>query len=60
MHTTEIARLRAEANRLERLDAKVTPQIEATILAEAKKGYKPVEIARVLKLDRKTVSEVLR
>ena len=60
MHTTEIARLRAEANRLERLDAKVTPQIEATILAEAKNGYKPAEIARVLKLDRKTVSEVLR
>jgi len=67
MNTEKIKQLRAkaerelaEAKRLEELDAKITQQVKATILADYARGYKPADIARVLKVDRKTVTEILR
>ena len=67
MNTEKIKQLRAkaerdlaEAKRLEELDAKITQQVKATILADYDRGYRPTDIARVLNVDRKIVTEILR
>ena len=60
MYDNEIAKMERDLADLKKLQAKITPQVEAKIKELTKDGFLPHEIARVMKLDRKIVSTVAK